>query len=275
MRVWEFDRLGGVASEQFDINTKDGGLQFVTSILGFLLMNEEMLGFDPTIRASGDEQYIDIERNDKTERLIIDEVMKRARCVAGRATVCWRAHRMEDPQTPLVIKDSWQYTDRDEEGELLREATEKGVANVARYYHHETVRVRGADDDIQQNIRKGLDVTEAANYRPGRAMLQSSANVSISRKGRSTSAGVKRPSSDADATLPPIKRSRPTSPTKASANDHQTGCTGELFLATTGNQSTKQAPALRCFLRWKAALRAIITCTRWVFSTETSLSTTS
>ncbi|EFY93980.1 Protein kinase-like protein [Metarhizium robertsii ARSEF 23] len=216
MRVWEFDRLGGVASEQFDINTKDGGLQFVTSILGFLLMNEEMLGFDPTIRASGDEQYIDIERNDKTERLIIDEVMKRARCVAGRATVCWRAHRMEDPQTPLVIKDSWQYTDRDEEGELLREATEKGVANVARYYHHETVRVRGANDDIQQNIRKGLDVTEAANYRPGRAMLQSSANVSISRKGRSTSAGVKRPSSDADATLPPIKRSRPTSPTKAS-----------------------------------------------------------
>ncbi|CAI6091430.1 unnamed protein product [Clonostachys chloroleuca] len=216
MRVWEFDRLGGIASEQFDINSKDGGLRFVTTILGFLRMNEEMLGFDPTIRTFGDQQYIDIERNDKTERLIIDEVMKRARCVAGRATVCWRAHRKEDPQTPLVIKDSWQYTDRDEEGELLREATQKGVANVARYYHHETVRVRGANDDIQQNIRKGLDVTEAANYRPGRAKLQSSANVSISRKGRSTSSGVKRPSSDADATLPPIKRSRPTSPTKAS-----------------------------------------------------------
>uniref|UniRef100_A0A0B7KK63 non-specific serine/threonine protein kinase n=1 Tax=Bionectria ochroleuca TaxID=29856 RepID=A0A0B7KK63_BIOOC len=216
MRVWEFDRLGGIASEQFDINSKDGGLRFVTTILGFLRMNEEMLGFDPTIRTFGDQQYIDIERNDKTERLIIDEVMKRARCVAGRATVCWRAHRKEDPQTPLVIKDSWQYTDRDEEGELLREATQKGVANVARYYHHETVRVRGANDDIQQNIRKGLDVTEAANYRPGRAKLQTSTNVSISRKGRSTSAGVKRPSSDADATLPPIKRSRPTSPTKAS-----------------------------------------------------------
>jgi hypothetical protein len=216
MRVWEFDRLGGIASEQFDINKKAGGLQFVTTILGFLRMNEEMLGFDPTIRASGDEQYIDIERHGKTERLIIDEVMKRAHCVAGRATVCWRAHRKEDPQTPLVIKDSWQYTDRDEEGELLREATEKGVANVARYYHHETVRVRGANDDIQQNIRKCLDVTEAANYRPGRATLQSSTNVSISRKGRSTSAGIKRPSSDADATLPPIKRSRPTSPIKAS-----------------------------------------------------------
>uniref|UniRef100_A0A8H7NHF6 non-specific serine/threonine protein kinase n=1 Tax=Bionectria ochroleuca TaxID=29856 RepID=A0A8H7NHF6_BIOOC len=195
---------------------RDGGLRFVMTILGFLRMNGEMLGFDPTIRASGDEKYIDIERNDRIERLIIDEVMRRAHCIAGRATVCWRAHRKEDPQTPLVIKDSWQYPDRDEEGELLRDATEKGVANVARYYHHETVRVQGANDDIQQSIRKGLDVTKAANYRPGRATLQSSANASISRKERSSSAGVKRPSSDTDATLPPIKRSRPTSPAKSS-----------------------------------------------------------
>jgi hypothetical protein len=34
MRLWEFDRLGGIASEQFDIN-KDG-LQFVSAMLGFL-----------------------------------------------------------------------------------------------------------------------------------------------------------------------------------------------------------------------------------------------
>jgi hypothetical protein len=34
MRLWEFDRLGGIASEQFDIN-KDG-LQFVSAVLGFL-----------------------------------------------------------------------------------------------------------------------------------------------------------------------------------------------------------------------------------------------
>jgi hypothetical protein len=38
MRVWEFDRLGGIASEQFDIN--EDGLQFVSTILGFLWMNE-------------------------------------------------------------------------------------------------------------------------------------------------------------------------------------------------------------------------------------------
>jgi hypothetical protein len=45
IRVWEFDRLGGIASKQFDIN-KDGGLQFVTIMLGFLWMNGKGLEFD-------------------------------------------------------------------------------------------------------------------------------------------------------------------------------------------------------------------------------------
>ena len=53
MRIWEFDRLGGLASEQFDIN-KDG-LQFISTVLGFLWMSEEELGFDPTIMTTNDE----------------------------------------------------------------------------------------------------------------------------------------------------------------------------------------------------------------------------
>jgi hypothetical protein len=39
------------------------------------------------------------------------------------------------------MKDSWQYPERSKEGELLRESTKKDVVNVARYYHHRTVRV--------------------------------------------------------------------------------------------------------------------------------------
>src|SRR5271168_841157 len=171
MGVWEFDRLGGIASEQFDIN--EDGLQFVSTILGFLWMNEEELGFDPTIMTANDQWFIEIGRNGLTERLIIDEVMKRARCIAGRATTCWKAHREEDPRTSLVIKDSWQYPEREEKGKLLREVAGKGVVNVARYYHHRTVRVHGKDD-IRSSVRKGLDVTEARNYRPERSMVSPS-----------------------------------------------------------------------------------------------------
>ncbi|KAH7459238.1 hypothetical protein FOMA001_g20165 [Fusarium oxysporum f. sp. matthiolae] len=48
-------------------------------------------------------------------------------------------------------------------------------------------------------------------------MLPSSASASsVSRKGRSSSAGVKRPSSETDATLPPSKRSCSASQTKVS-----------------------------------------------------------
>ncbi|KAF1970865.1 hypothetical protein BU23DRAFT_510832 [Bimuria novae-zelandiae CBS 107.79] len=215
MRLWEFDRLGGIASEQFDIN--EDGLQFVSAVLGFLWLNEEQLGFDPTIITAGDKRYIEIERDSHTERLIIDDVVKRVPCVAGRATTCWRAHREgDDSRTSLVIKDSWQFPERDEEGELLREATEKDVVNVARYYHHETVCVGGQDDDIRRNARRGLDITKAKNYRPESSMPPpSTAGRRVSRIGRSSSvAGRKRSSSCTDAPLPPSKRTCSSSPTK-------------------------------------------------------------
>ncbi|KAG6053958.1 hypothetical protein E4U32_007203, partial [Claviceps aff. humidiphila group G2b] len=48
MRVWLFDRLGGIASEQININTEP--LQFIKVILGFLWMSEEDLGFDSSIK---------------------------------------------------------------------------------------------------------------------------------------------------------------------------------------------------------------------------------
>ncbi|EDU47892.1 conserved hypothetical protein [Pyrenophora tritici-repentis Pt-1C-BFP] len=219
MRLWEFDRLGGIASEQFDVN--EDGLQFVSAMLGFLWMNEEQLGFDPTIITVGDKRYIEIERNNGKERLVIDRVIKRVPCVAGRATTCWKVYQEEDPGTPLVVKDSWQYPEREEEGELLRAATEKGVVNVARYFHHETVRVGGQDDDIRANVRKGLDVTKATNYKPEKAMLPPSTTGrrTSRRDGSNNLIGRKRSSSCTDAPLPPSKRTCSSSPVKRAVSN--------------------------------------------------------
>ncbi|KAH6706224.1 hypothetical protein BKA61DRAFT_697832 [Leptodontidium sp. MPI-SDFR-AT-0119] len=115
--------------------------------------------------------------------------------------------------------DSWQYTEREEEEELLREATDKGVVNVARYYHHETVRVLGTNDDVRSNVRKGLDIMKAENYRPDRSMISLGRSTAGARKGRSTStASLKRSSSQTGGFLPPSKRSCSTSPTKAGSN---------------------------------------------------------
>ncbi|KAJ6279021.1 hypothetical protein J3E71DRAFT_368428 [Bipolaris maydis] len=214
MRLWEFDRLGGIASEQFDVN--EDGLQFVTAMLGFLWMNEEQLGFDPTIITVGDKRYIEIERDNGKERLVIDRVIKRVPCVAGRATTCWKAHQEEDPSMPLVVKDSWQYPEREEEGELLRAATEKEVVNVARYFHHETVRVDGQNDDIRANVRKGLDITKATNYTPEKAMppTNTTGRRALRRDESSSVAGRKRSSSCTAMPLPPSKRTCSSSPSK-------------------------------------------------------------
>ncbi|KAF4475327.1 hypothetical protein CGGC5_v016054 [Colletotrichum fructicola Nara gc5] len=214
MRVWAFDRLGAIASERFNIN--EDGQQFVSTILGFLWMDEEALGFDPTVMTLNGERIIEIERNGSTERIVIDRLILRARCVAGRAATCWKAHPEGHLETPLVIKDSWQYLERGEEGKLLREVTNKGVVNVARYYHHETVQDHGTNDDIWNNVRRGLDVTAATNYRPGRQMPPSNIAKDAPRKGRS-STSRKRPSSQTDSALPPSKRSCSVSPTKAAS----------------------------------------------------------
>ncbi|KAJ2996128.1 hypothetical protein NUW58_g1072 [Xylaria curta] len=214
MRVWAFDRVGGIASEQFDIN-KDG-YRFVFTILGFLWMSDKELGFDPTILTANKERFIEIQRHGSTERIIIDGVMLRARCIAGRATTCWRAHPEGHKDIPLVIKDSWQYPERDEEGELLREVADKSVVNVARYYYHETVQIGDMDDDIR-NIRRGLDITTATNYQPGRLILSNTAADTVRTGRTSTNINRKRPSSQTGAELPPSKRSCSVSLTKATS----------------------------------------------------------
>jgi len=215
IRIWVFDRLGGIASDQFDINKE--GLRFVSTILGFLWMSEEELGFDPTIITVNKQQFIEIRRDNITERLVLDMVINRVRCIAGRATTCWKAHREGDPRAVFIIKDSWQYPERDNEGELLREATSKGVIRVARYYYHETVRVRDADDDVQSNVRRGLDITKATNYHEDRSRplipsISITGSSGIRRSCRIT--GMKRSSDQTSAPLPPRKRHYPTSQTK-------------------------------------------------------------
>jgi len=88
-------------------------------VLGFPWLSEEQLGFDPTVITAGDKRYIEIERNNRTERLILDKVIKRVPCVTGRVTGCWRAHcEGDESRAPLLIGYSWQYSERSKEGEF-------------------------------------------------------------------------------------------------------------------------------------------------------------
>ncbi|KAL1888294.1 hypothetical protein Cpir12675_006230 [Ceratocystis pirilliformis] len=159
MRIWLFDRTGGVASQSFDIN-KDGK-QFVDIMAAFLLMDSEQLGLDPTLMQSDSQVFIDINRNGVSERIVIDQTLYDNKCIAGCATKCWRGHLEGHPEMTLVIKDSWRSSKRHDVGQMLRKLTERGIPYVARYYHHEAVHLNGFADSTQDNVRKGLDVSKS------------------------------------------------------------------------------------------------------------------
>ena len=154
MRLWHFDRSGTCGSRSFDIQQE--GLTFVKVMLGYCLMTDEQLGLDPTIQVSEGKRYVEITRGGQVERLILTELINRQPVIVGRATTCWKAYRDTDKSKELlIVKDSWQYEERPEEGLLIQEATNRGVRNVARYYHHETVYVGGKIDDTRGNVRGG------------------------------------------------------------------------------------------------------------------------
>ncbi|KAL8897340.1 MAG: hypothetical protein Q9207_007262 [Kuettlingeria erythrocarpa] len=155
MRLWQFDRSGSLGSSSFDIN--ENGLRFVYVMLGYFLMTDKQLGRDPTIRQSDGKRYVEISRSGQPERLILTKLLKKQVLITGRATTCWKAYRDGDEsKTSFIVKDSWQYEERPEEGALIKEATDKDVKNIARYYHHETVQVDEKNDDTIGNVRKGL-----------------------------------------------------------------------------------------------------------------------
>ncbi|KAF8847973.1 hypothetical protein BDZ45DRAFT_636317 [Acephala macrosclerotiorum] len=225
MRLWEFDRLGGVASESFDIH--EDGLMFISVILGFFWMTERELGFDPTIHQNKGGRYIKITTDGQPEQLHLDKVIKRQRCVAGRATTCWGAYRDGDKAgSHFVVKDSWEDEERPEEGLLLKKLTEAGVENVAEYYYHETLCVGSAIDDIRNNVRKGLkDEGGKYAFRKGHFNSDTLAGSSKSDaalaqrlmsggRGRTRSISRKRSSSSRQASNPPPKRACSDSPIK-------------------------------------------------------------
>ncbi|KUI70863.1 G protein-coupled receptor kinase 2 [Cytospora mali] len=210
MRVWEFDRVGAIGSEQFDINQDAGAELFVLTVLGFLYMNREQLGFDPTFREEERKSFIEIQKNGNTERLNIEGLIMHSYCIVGRATTCWKA--CTESNRTVVIKDSWQYTERPDEGELLQEVTEKGVVNMARYYHHETVRICGEVDQVQENIRRGLNIAVAEPVGGVSEVCSPSPSASGTSKQQQ---GKKRTSSEANAAESASKRGRLNPPSNA------------------------------------------------------------
>ena len=206
MRLWHFDRSSNSESSSFDIN--EDGFRFIHVMLDYFLMNDKQLGLDPTIQHSDGKRYMKITRNDEIERLILTQLIKKQAVIADRATTCWKAYRDGDEsEESLNVKDSWQYEKRSEEGGLIKEATDKDVRNIARYYHHETVQIDEKNDDIIENVRRGLmKICDRTTFKQksfigpelpsseslGRTVIDRAPSESLSRKRSSSSTQMTR-----------------------------------------------------------------------------------
>jgi hypothetical protein len=151
------------------------------------------------------------------ERIYLEELIQRQSSVAGRATTCWRSF----PVGP--IKDSWEYEGATRRGSFAERSYRSWSENVARYYHHETVYVGGAVDDVRNNVWKGLQDTHGTNPFQQRRPIPSESITSPAtsgmpdrRRGRSNTRSItrKRSTSSTHTSMPPPKRSCSDSPVK-------------------------------------------------------------
>ncbi|OAV96416.1 hypothetical protein PTTG_26385 [Puccinia triticina 1-1 BBBD Race 1] len=156
LQLWQFDRSGAIGSELIDVKANKENLKkFGDLMFWFLTCNKTLLGFDPTIV---EEEGHPVAINTCNQRFLIQpSPIFRAPGICGRGTTCWKAYLSGDESDNFIIKDSWQVENRRNEGEMLREVTEKDVHYVARYYAHEDVFVHGTIVDIESHVRRGAE----------------------------------------------------------------------------------------------------------------------
>ncbi|KAL7270699.1 hypothetical protein RUND412_006586 [Rhizina undulata] len=118
-------------------------------------MEEEELGFDPTIRLDTDGNRYVTTPSVSGHFVLEPQPLFSIPSIASRATTCWLATK--DGRKEYVVKDSWRLSERSCKGALLKHATGLGVQGIAEYVGHEDIQVNGSVDNIFNNVLKGID----------------------------------------------------------------------------------------------------------------------
>ncbi|PKB97414.1 hypothetical protein RhiirA5_433202 [Rhizophagus irregularis] len=183
IRIWLFDRSGGIGSHAFSIH-KDPKM-FIRVITEFATMGDSQLGYDPSVLVypfsigrmdfkkdmhSVSEGQSGTTAESKIERFVLVKKIFHRAVICGRATVCWKAHRLDEDGKELmdkayIIKDSWRSTLRDYiEGDLLKKATIalKDTVNsqVTKYYYHEDVTIFPISDPAVYQQSQGSKIVD-------------------------------------------------------------------------------------------------------------------
>lgn len=195
-------------------------------------MEDEELGYDTTISKDGSQRYISVVRNGTEERFLIDKILHRQPCIFGRGTTCWRA-TLDGKE--FVVKDSWQYEGREDEGALLVEST--GVEHVAPCYHSEIVSIGKYNDDLG-SVRRKIDLSSAKMWKPRKPTQTTTfSNSSSSLRKRVASTTLenvpKRPRSNTEGESGTGRTGNCSAPNKLHKRIIMSRCGKALYMAST------------------------------------------
>lgn len=184
IRFFHFDRSGfhdEVFLDWEDINPYD----FIRLILGVSSLDEEVLGFDTSLRWSVDSTgrktggtltSTDGERNiTKTYDLVSVQPLFQPYSIFGRGTICWV---VQDPETgeELLVKDCWREESWKAEYENLKAA--KNLDGVAQMIAYEDNRAHTKDFGVshylspKERARKGANLAMPSNLIQSRIVME-------------------------------------------------------------------------------------------------------
>ncbi|KAF6747081.1 hypothetical protein DFP72DRAFT_1075724 [Ephemerocybe angulata] len=136
VRLIHFDRSGVYMSDFIDFH--ENPALFVRLVLRLTSPDEELLGFDTSVKWTVDEESgnttVDSDGQEITYNLNMDEEIFVRASIRGRGTVCWPATHPVSGRS-VLIKDSWRTATRESESKYLEAA--KGIEGVAQMisYH--------------------------------------------------------------------------------------------------------------------------------------------
>jgi hypothetical protein len=127
LQVWT--RSGGVSSRRIELNTDEGLQLFWRIFTAYFRMEPQQLG------------YSELSKKPTTIGLYSVDVgwtdeIDRDRAIVSRGTTCWAVSPLHPKGPPLVLKDSWQYSERTHEGDLLAMCQKRNVKGVVGYLAH-------------------------------------------------------------------------------------------------------------------------------------------
>ncbi|KAG6127549.1 hypothetical protein E4U38_006210, partial [Claviceps purpurea] len=136
LETWVFDRSGAYGGKKFNIHMEPE--KFFQVLCGYLMMSDDELGLDTFTKKQDDGTLVvtmppvDTHATELIKLQLKPEPIAHSRAVVCRATTCFLAKTIGEPEYNRVVKFSWISSMRQSEAELLKIAKEHNVTGLVK-----------------------------------------------------------------------------------------------------------------------------------------------